>query len=112
LVILIAIVSNVAQYLMGGPYFIGISGVVVGLGGFIWMRQRKAPWEGYSVQKSALLLLFFFVGAMVALDGVIWGLRLFFTKLPTLQIANTAHVVGGITGILLGRLPWFKKGLT
>jgi GlpG protein len=113
LTLLIAVVSNIAQYLMNGPYFIGISGVVVGMGGFIWMRQKKAPWEGYSVQKSALLLLFFFVTAMVALDGIIWGLRLYFTNLtPTLQIANTAHVVGGLTGAFLGSLSWFKKGLT
>lgn len=113
LILVIALLSNTAQYLMSGPYFIGISGVVVGMGGFIWMRQKKAPWEGYSVQKSALLLLFFFVTAMVALDGIIWGLRLFFTNLaPTLQIANTAHVVGGLTGAFLGNLSWFKKGLT
>lgn len=112
LVLLIAITSNVAQYLISGPYFIGISGVVVGMGGFIWMRQKKAPWEGYSVQKSALLLLFFFVAAMLALDGVIWILKLFFNLSPALQIANTAHVVGGLTGAFLGRLSWFKKGLT
>ena len=111
LILLIAIVSNVAQYLVSGPYFIGISGVVVGMGGFIWMRQKRAPWEGYSVQKSALLLLFFFVGAMVALDGIIWVLRLFLHLSPMLQIANTAHVVGGLTGVLLGRFSWFKKGL-
>ncbi|MDQ5955970.1 MAG: rhomboid family intramembrane serine protease [Candidatus Rhabdochlamydia sp.] len=111
LVLLIAIASNTAQYIMSGPYFIGISGVVVGMGGFIWMRQKKAPWEGYSVQKSALLLLFFFVTAMVVLDGIIWGIRLFFHLTPTLQIANTAHVVGGLTGAFLGYLSWFKKGL-
>ena len=35
LVLLIAIASNTAQYIMSGPYFIGISGVVVGVGGFI-----------------------------------------------------------------------------
>lgn len=112
LVLLIAIASNTAQYIMSGPYFIGISGVVVGMGGFIWVRQKKAPWEGYSVQKSALLLLFFFVTAMVVLDGVIWGIRLFYHLAPTLQIANTAHVVGGLTGAFLGCLSWFKKGLT
>lgn len=112
LILLIAIASNVAQYLVSGPYFIGISGVVVGMAGFIWIRQKRAPWEGYSVQKSALLLLFFFVGAMVALDGIIWGLRLFLHLSPMLQIANTAHVVGGLTGVLLGRFSWFKKGLT
>lgn len=112
LVFLIAIASNVVQYIMSGPYFIGISGVVVGMGGFIWMRQKKAPWEGYSIQKTTLLLLFFFVAAMVILDGVIWGFRLFYHLAPTLQIANTAHVVGGLTGAFLGCLSWFKKGLT
>ncbi|MDR2539660.1 MAG: rhomboid family intramembrane serine protease [Chlamydiales bacterium] len=112
LIFLLAIASNVAQYIMSGPYFIGISGIVVGMGGFIWMRQKKAPWEGYSIQKSTLLLLFFFVVAMVVLDGVIWGIKLFYHLAPALQIANTAHVVGGLTGAFLGCLSWFKKGLS
>ncbi len=47
LIIITAVVSDVTQYLISGPFFLGFSGVVVGMAGFIWMRQRVAPWEGY-----------------------------------------------------------------
>src|SRR3989344_5323856 len=39
--------TNILQYLMSGPFFIGYSGVITALAGVIWMRERIAPWEGY-----------------------------------------------------------------
>jgi GlpG protein len=44
LIIISAAISNTAQYLMSGPNFLGLSGVICGMGGFIWARQQKAPW--------------------------------------------------------------------
>ena len=32
------IISNTAQYLMSGPFFMGLSGIVVGMAAFIWAR--------------------------------------------------------------------------
>lgn len=109
LILVIGIVSNVAQYLMSGPYFLGFSGVVVGLAGFIWMRQKKAPWEGYPLKKGMVLFLLFFIIAMFALELFTFGLKLFSVVEMTPSIANTAHIVGGLSGIILARMPFFRR---
>lgn len=107
LVVIIGIFSNIAQYLMGGPYFLGFSGVAVGLVGFIWMRQRLCPWEGYPLTNGIAMFLLIFVLAMLFLDWVSLALQLV-GKMPlATNIANTAHISGGIIGLLLGRIPLF-----
>lgn len=112
LILIIGIISNTIQYLVSGPYFLGFSGVVVGMAGFIWMRQKKAPWEGYPLQKGTLLFLLLFVLAMFAIELFTFGLQLFSVVQFTPQVANTAHIVGGIVGILLGASPFFKRGIS
>lgn len=109
LMLCIGIIANCAQYLVSGPNFIGFSGVVVGLAGFIWMRQRRAPWEGYPLQKSTILFLLFFVLSMFALELITFSLQLFSVIQITPIIANTAHIVGGVCGILLGRFSFFSR---
>ncbi len=109
LILIIGAISNVSQYLMSGPYFLGFSGVVVGLAGFIWVRQKKAPWEGYPLQKSTILFLLFFVIAMFVLEIFMFSLQLFSSIKITPNIANTAHIVGGLIGMLLGRIPLFGR---
>lgn len=109
LIVIIGILSNLAQYLVSGPYFLGFSGVVVGLAGFIWVRQKKAPWEGYPLQRSTALFLLFFVIAMVGVELLTLTLHLFSSMQLPFNIANTAHVVGGIVGLLLGRFSFFSR---
>jgi len=109
LMLIIGVVSNVVQYLVGGPFFLGYSGIIVGLACFIWMRQKKAPWEGYPLQKSTLLFLLIFVLAMFAIELFTFGLQMFSTIQIHAQIANTAHIVGGLVGLALGRLSFFKR---
>jgi GlpG protein len=109
LILFIGIISNVAQYLMSGPYFLGFSGVVVGLAGFIWVRQKIAPWEGYPLQKSTILFLLFFVIAMFALELFTFTLHLLSVVKITPSIANTAHIIGGLAGMLLGRMSFFGR---
>lgn len=107
LVLLLGVFSNLAQYLMGGPYFLGFSGVAVGLVGFIWMRQRMSPWEGYPLTNGIAMFLLVFVLAMVVLDWISFAMQ-FFGKLPLASnIANTAHISGGIIGLVLARIPFF-----
>ena len=108
--LIIAIASNTAQYLMSGPLFIGYSGVICGLAGFIWMRQRKAPWEGYPLQKGTLIFLAVFILAMMGLQVASFVLIRFNIAEFDMNIANTAHIVGALTGIVLGRISFFSKG--
>jgi GlpG protein len=109
MILIIGIVSNVVQYLVSGPYFLGFSGIIVGMAGFIWMRQKTAPWEGYPLPKSTILFLLLFVLAMVAIELFTFGLQLFSVIKVTPQIANTAHIVGGLVGILLGKGSFFRR---
>ena len=46
LVLVIAACSDLAQYFFGGPVFGGMSGVVYGLLGYIWMRGKFDPGSG------------------------------------------------------------------
>lgn len=106
LILIVGIISNTCQYLMSGPYFLGFSGVIMGMAGFIWMRQKVAPWEGHRLNRSTLLFLLFFVLAMVALQVVSFFVQVM-GKEFAFNIANTAHVSGAIIGAILGRLPFF-----
>lgn len=107
LILPIGIVSNVMQYLMSGYLFLGFSGIVTGLAGFIWMREKIAPWEGYPLQRSTILFLVFFVLAMFVLQMLSFFVQLFTNLSFILNIANTAHIAGAVIGALLGRLSWF-----
>ena len=43
IIVFIAIISNTAQYLVSGPLFGGLSGVLYGLLGFIWAMGKLSP---------------------------------------------------------------------
>lgn len=108
--LIIGITSNTFQYLMSDSLFIGYSGIICGLAGFIWMRQRRAPWEGYPLQKGTIIFLGVFIVGMMVLQLVSFFLIRFHLADFSMNIANTAHIVGAMTGIVLGRIPFFSKG--
>lgn len=85
-VLTIGIGSNLAQMSVSGPSFGGMSGVVYGLFGYVWIRSKYDPWSGYYIHPTI-------VNAML-----IW-LILCFTGLLG-PIANAAHV----TGLALGAI--------
>lgn len=94
LVLVMALISNVAQGLWY-PYFGGISGVVYGLFGFVWMRMRHQGNEGYYLDRSNIYLL---LGWMI------------FCLAGFLPIANAGHVSGFLTGVVLGAGPfWWRR---
>lgn len=107
--LIVGIAANVAQYLMSGPEFLGYSGIVIGMVGFIWMRQKLAPWEGYPLQPVIVRFMAIYVVVLLALEVVSIGLDYFRVTELYAPIANTAHIVGGITGILLARFPFFSR---
>jgi GlpG protein len=88
LLLISAIVSNVGQYLVSGPNFGGLSGVVYALVGFVWWFGYLAPNKGLSLSKPLVGFLLF------------W-LVLGFVDLLPVKMANTAHLLGLITGCLL-----------
>lgn len=107
----IAIGSNTAQYLLGGPFFLGYSGVVMGLAGFIWMREKRFPWEGYRIHKMTFFFLAFFVTAIFCLSFFSFLLEWWDKTRIAPNIANAAHIAGGTIGAFLGRLNWFSRSI-
>ena len=97
LVIAIAVVSNTFQFvMMRAPLFGGMSGVVYGLVGYIWMKSRFDPQAGLVMPRQLLIwAVAWFVICLVA---------------PTIHAANWAHGMGLVTGVVLGYLPvlWRK----
>ncbi len=104
MILILAAVTNTAQYLVSGPFFMGLSGVVCGMAAFIWARQQVAPWEGYLLNRLTLLFLGIFIVGMFVLQLVFFFLQIFGSFEVTIGIANTAHIMGGVMGYLLGRM--------
>ncbi len=88
LLLISAIVSNLGQYMVSGANFGGLSGVVYALVGFVWWLGYLAPEQGLSLAKPIVAFLLF------------W-LVLGFTDLLPVNLANTAHLLGLISGCLL-----------
>jgi GlpG protein len=110
LVLLFAIASNLGQYYLGrpilangniilrsSPLFGGMSGVLYGLFGYMWMKARFEPRLGLAMPNETVVILvgWFFL----CLVGVI----------P--NVANAAHGVGLLLGLLIGCAPTFWRWL-
>jgi GlpG protein len=108
LITIIAIVSNTAQYLMTGPNFIGISGIVCGMVGFIAARQRTAPWEMYHMSQLLYSSLLFFIWTLIVLGSAAFFLESYLHISFPISFANTAHLAGLAVGLVLGRMRWFR----
>ncbi len=53
LVVIIGAGSNLGQYLIADPYFGGMSGVLYGMVGYIWLRSQCDPASGLMLQPMA-----------------------------------------------------------
>ncbi len=88
MVVAIALCSNVGQYFVNGPFFGGMSGVVYGLFGYVWLRSLLDPRSGYYMPgQTVLVMLIWFV---LCLLGII----------P--HVANAAHGFGLLVGAAWG----------
>jgi GlpG protein len=87
-IVAIAVLSNLGQYVVAGPAFGGMSGVVYALLGYAWIRGRYDPTSGFFVEPQ--IVLFMTIWFFICLFGWIPG------------VANTAHAVGFAGGIAWG----------
>ena len=98
LIFVLAIVSNVGQYWWVMTFYAcppnvparfgGMSGVVFGLIGYLWMKGRTQPQQGLGIANEQLVMTVLW---MLLCIGGAFG-----------PIANAAHVTGFIAGILVG----------
>lgn len=93
LFIVTSLFSNVLQYVVSGPLFGGLSGVVYGILGYCWLSQRTHP-------------RFQFPPALVTF-AVVW-MVIGFTPLPEMlglgSMANEAHLGGFVAGLALAAI--------
>ena len=84
LVAVLALISNVSQYVGAGPGFGGMSGVIFGLFGYVWIHGRVNP-EG----------LGYVLDPQTVTATMVWFFLCFSGIIP---IANFAHAGGLIAG--------------
>jgi GlpG protein len=109
LVLITGILGNIGEYFVSGPFFLGFSGALVGMAGFIWVRQRRAPWEGYPLPAMTALFFLVFVLAMLFLSLISFFLQITALSSLTPNIGNTAHITGGLSGMLLAKFSFFSR---
>lgn len=94
-VLALAVLPNLLQGLMpsslgGNPIFVGISGVVYGFVGYVWIRDRLNPNFGISIPMPFIVIM---VGMIVVgLSGAIEGWR----------YADLCHLGGLLVGGMIG----------
>ena len=93
-------ISNLAQYYVSGPLFLGISGVVFGLLGYVWIKGKFDPFSGMFLPPGVVFMMLLWLGL-----GVSGALE----KGLGVGIANTAHVGGLVVGCIMGYLNALRK---
>lgn len=87
ILLLTGILANYATGTMFGPNFGGLSGVVYGLMGYVWLYGEKMKSSGIGLDRVVLII------------SIIWLVAGYTGWLG--PIANTAHLIGLIIGLLL-----------
>jgi GlpG protein len=98
LVVVTAIGPFLAQYLWSGPGFVGgMSGVVYGLAGYVWMRGKYDLTSGVYLDRASIQWLLIWL--VVCFTGAVG------------PVANVAHLAGLVIGVIWGRLAaWLAAG--
>lgn len=89
-IIIVACISNLAEYYFSGPLFGGMSGVVYGLLGYIWMKGKFDPNSQLSLNRSTVIMMI--IWYFICFTGIVGS------------IANAAHTGGLVMGIAWGYL--------
>lgn len=108
-ILIAAAFTNTLQYLMTGPNFIGFSGVLCAMITYVWMRQRKTPWEGYQLQRTTFLLIMIFIFGVFSIQVLSFFVELYNRQMLPVTIANTAHLSGLAIGLLFGKMKFFAR---
>lgn len=88
---LVGLLSNTAQFLVSNNGFGGLSGVVYGLFGYVWVVSKLDPESGIQVPNAIMIqiAIWLILGFSGLLDGLIG------------PMANMAHLMGFVVGLLM-----------
>ncbi|WP_303293401.1 rhomboid family intramembrane serine protease [Marinobacter sp. ST-43] len=88
-----SLASNLLQYLVSGPLFGGLSGVVYGILGYCWLSQRRLPRFQFPPALVTFALVWMIIG---------------FTPVPEMigvgRMANEAHLGGFLAGLAMAAI--------
>lgn len=88
LILVLAVFSGLVQALIERyPFFGGMSGVVYGVFGYIWMRVKYWPSDGFTLNRNTVAIL------------LIWFVICF---APGTRVANGGHAGGLLMGVAIG----------
>ena len=96
LLLTLGVISNLVQYLWTGPaMFGGLSGILYGLLGFLWMYNRRQPIAALALAPGIIGFMLFWQALCLfgVVDAFISG-----------SVANGAHMGGLIAGMIAGHL--------
>ncbi|TBW59560.1 rhomboid family intramembrane serine protease [Marinobacter halodurans] len=93
LVVVVSLLSNTLQFLVSGPLFGGLSGVVYGILGYCWLSQQRRPRFQFPPALIVVSLVWILIG---------------FTPLTRIlglgSMANEAHLGGLVAGLIMAVL--------
>ena len=96
-VLVAALASNFGQfYYTRWPLFGGMSGVVLALFGYVWMKGIYEPEQGMSLNWTTVSIMI---------------LYLFFSMYARIPFAHAAHLVGLFTGMIIALFPHLVDSL-
>lgn len=99
--VVVGVLCNVAQYAISGPLFVGLSGVIYALLGYVWIQSRYGMKNTYHIEPQTMVFMMIWLAICVV--GII----------P--RVANTQHIAGLILGGALAALQtkawkiWLKR---
>ncbi|MBA2728994.1 MAG: rhomboid family intramembrane serine protease [Parachlamydiaceae bacterium] len=106
-ILITGIIANIIQYLVGGSNFLGFSAILCAMLTFVWVRQRRSPWEGYQLERSTFGFMMFFLFTMLAIQVTSFYTEIAFGQAIAPPIANTGHMTGLLLGYILGHFNFF-----
>ncbi|TCP97335.1 GlpG protein [Cricetibacter osteomyelitidis] len=95
--LLAGIGSGVAQNIISGPHFFGLSGVVYGVLAYVFTADYITRQNCFKLPQGFATMLI--VGILIGFAGPLWGI----------SIGNTAHITGLVLGAFVALVDSYKK---